>query len=152
MVYLDIRYQMDLLVAWVYWPQRSGAQKGIKNRLTMAEEEFAANDVWFANQFRYTESQELEFIGDTSPGLELAEESAVDEVMCQASLVPLELPTVLPTAIPASEDVPTAALQEEVVDSAEEEDLALKPKAKRDYTSSYAIKMILASADLLKKI
>jgi hypothetical protein len=122
-VYPDIRYQMDLLVAWVYWPKRSGAQKGTKNRLTMAEEEFAANDAWLGNQFRYTESQELEFIGDTSPGLEIAEESVADEVMGQDSLVPLELPMVLPTAIPTSKDVPTAALlQEEVVDSAEEEE------------------------------
>jgi hypothetical protein len=72
---------MGLPVAWFFWSQRS-AQKGTKNRSTMAEEEFAANDVWFGNQFRYTESQELEFIGDTSPGLELAEQiAAVDEVM-----------------------------------------------------------------------
>jgi hypothetical protein len=114
----------------------------------MAEEEFAADDVWFGNQFQYTESQELEFIGDTSPGLELAEKNgAVDEVMFQDSLVPQDLRTDLPTANPTSEGIPTAALQEEADSSEEEEDVLLKPKAKRNCIS-YAKKMILASADL----
>jgi hypothetical protein len=104
---------MGLSVACFFLSKRS-AQKGTKNRSTMAKEEFAANDVWFGNQFRYIESQELEFIGDTSPGLELAEQSAaVDEVMVQDSLVqrdlPTEIPRTLPAANPTSKHVPTAA-------------------------------------------
>jgi hypothetical protein len=42
---------MGLPVAWVFGSQRS-AEKGTKNRSKMAEEEFAADDVWFGNQFR----------------------------------------------------------------------------------------------------
>jgi hypothetical protein len=59
----------------------------------------------------------------------------------------MDLPMVLPTANPTSEDVPTAASQEEADSSEEEEDVVLKPKAKRNCIS-YAKKMILASADL----
>jgi hypothetical protein len=67
--------------------------------------------------------------------------------MVQDSLVSQDLPTDLPTENPTNEGIPTAALQEEADSSEEEEDVALKPKAKRNCIS-YAKKMILASADL----
>jgi hypothetical protein len=124
--------------ASIYWTQRK-AQRSGKNRAAMDEEEFSANDVWFGDRFRYTESQGLELIEDTPLGHEIAaEEAVVGEVVGPSQ--DENLSTEIPTKNPEIEGVLTAAALQEDVDSAEEDDLGLKPKAKRNYTS-YAKKI-----------
>jgi Transposase IS4 len=145
---------MDFPIAWVSWPQRNGKNRG-KNWSKMDEEEFASNEVWFGNQFRLTESQELEFIGDTSPVDDLVEADVAGEAMGDVDImaledpllkVPTELPTELPTDIP-TESQETMKAPEAPGEEEEDPELSLKPKAKRN-TISYAKKMILAGLDI----
>jgi hypothetical protein len=116
----------------------------------MDEEEFAANEVWFGNHFRLTESQELEFIGDTSPVDDVATEEVVEPAVAAVEATalqdPLPFPMDIPTGLPM-ELQESPAIPESPGEVEEDPELLLKPKAKRD-TISYAKKMILAGPDL----
>jgi hypothetical protein len=117
----------------------------------MDDEEFAEDDVWFGNQFRYNESQGLELIDDGPQGDEIAVEDGPSSDGSPPDR-PHEqnLPTEMPTARPTLEEAPMASQeQEEAIEELNQTDpdLACKPRAKRN-TFSYGKKMILAGPDL----
>jgi Transposase IS4 len=117
----------------------------------MDEEEFAADDVWFGNQFRLTESQELEFVEDNQLGDEIAvEDGPVANAFSSNGPHDQDSPTELPTELPTEEEIPTASQdQEDALEELHEDDpnVASLPRAKRN-TFSYGKKMILAGCNL----
>jgi hypothetical protein len=107
----------------------------------MAEEEFAADEIWFGNQFRLNESQELEFVDEDTQDDGIPEEN-VGLAMAMAPEVIPETQQEISTEIPmTAAQVSTEALaQPELTE-------ATKPKAKRN-TSSFAKRFLLAERDL----
>jgi hypothetical protein len=81
----------------------------------MDKEEFAADEVWFGNQSRLTESQELEFLGEKSPVDDKVQEdvagSAMAAVEATALQDHLEFPKDLPTDLPTESQEPPSHLQ-----------------------------------------
>jgi hypothetical protein len=112
----------------------------------MSDEEFAADEVWFGDQFRLDESQGLVFVDEGSPGNGIPEDcAAVTQDQSPAETgecavgnsIPTEFPTPLPTPLPMD----TSPQQRTTTD------VASKPKHKRN-TISFAKQMILAKSDL----
>jgi Transposase IS4 len=115
----------------------------------MDEEEFASDEVWFGDQFRWSQSQGLVLVEDTQPVDEIAEEAgpgdaSTSPIACTKNDAGnLEIPT------EEQDQQVEQDLQESVSpdDIEDPEELNLKPRAKRN-TISYAKKMLLANLEL----
>jgi hypothetical protein len=121
-------------VAWVRWSS-NGAQSSEKNSLTMAEEEFDENNVWFGPEFRFSESQGLELIADSPPGDDIAKVIAAvgGESSPHSSSKEGDVPTPLPTALPTAKSTTVTRPLDPVEDPEENDpEMCLKPKAKRN--------------------
>jgi Transposase IS4 len=115
----------------------------------MSEEEFAVDEIWFGNQFRLNESQELVFVNEETQEDDIPEDNVALGVVESPEVIPESQQEIF-TELETQLETPTQLVSTEASAQPPEEPIdidAVKPRAKRN-TSSFAKRFLLANRDI----